>query len=89
MEKLSLGSAARGKGTGLSTKENCVAFDGKVIELMRGGVYRVLIEDQDHVILARLNGKMRMHRIRVLLGDTVEVEMSPYDLSQGRITRRR
>ena len=56
---------------------------------MRGGVYRVLIEGQDHLVLARLNGKMRMHRIKVLLGDTVEVEMSPYDLSQGRITRRR
>ena len=84
-----MGSTARGKGTRLSTKENCVTFDGKVTELMRGGVYRVLIEGQDHLVLARLNGKMRMHRIKVLLGDTVEVEMSPYDLSQGRITRRR
>jgi translation initiation factor IF-1 len=84
-----VGSTTRGKGAGLSTNDQCVTFEGKVIELLRGGIFRVLIEDQNHVIIARLNGKMRMHNIKVLLGDKVDCDVSPYDLSQGRITRRR
>ncbi len=83
-----MGSTARDKGDDLS-KEGLVTFDGKVTELLRGGMFRVIIEDNGHELIAQLNGKMRMHKIKVLAGDTVELEVSPYDLSKGRITRRR
>ena len=71
------------------SKEGLVTFEGKVVELLRGGMFKVLIDDNGHQLIAQLNGRMRMHRIKVLLGDTVELEVSPYDLSKGRITRRR
>lgn len=71
------------------SKEGLVTFEGKVVELLRGGMFKVLIDDTGHQLIAQLNGRMRMHRIKVLLGDTVELEVSPYDLSKGRITRRR
>jgi translation initiation factor IF-1 len=71
------------------SKEGLVTFEGKVVELLRGGMFKVLIDDNGHQLIAQLNGRMRMHRIKVLIGDTVELEVSPYDLSKGRITRRR
>ena len=70
-------------------KEKLVQFEGTVTELLRGGVFRCSINDMKHEVVAQINGKMRMHKIKVLLGDTVELEVSPYDLSKGRITRRR
>jgi len=48
----------------------------------------VRLNDSDHIVLARISGKMRKNRIRILVGDRVSVEMSPYDLSRGRITYR-
>ena len=63
-------------------------FEGIVIELMRGGMFRVEIKEPKHEVIAQINGKMRMYKIKVLVGDTVEVEVSPYDLTKGRITRR-
>jgi translation initiation factor IF-1 len=84
-----LGSITRGKGISLSKKEEIVTFEGTVVELLRGGLFRVQIQDQQHEVTAQINGKMRLHKIKVLLGDTVELEVSPYDLTKGRITRRR
>jgi translation initiation factor IF-1 len=55
---------------------------------MRGGMFRVEIKEPKHEVIAQINGKMRMYKIKVLLGDTVELEVSPYDLNKGRITRR-
>ena len=69
-------------------KEELVEFSGTVTEILRGGMFRVKIDQADHMIIAQINGKMRMHKIKVLLGDKVELEVSPYDLSKGRITRR-
>lgn len=60
---------------------------GEVIELMPAGTFRVILEN-GHEILAHLSGKMRMYRIRLLPGDKVKVEISPYDLTKGRITYR-
>jgi translation initiation factor IF-1 len=71
------------------SKDDFVTFEGKVTELLRGGMFRVLIEEQNHELIAQPSGRMRMHKIKVLVGDTVECEVSPYDLSKGRITRRR
>ena len=58
-------------------------------EVLPNTTYRVRIENFEKPILASLNGRMRMHNIKVLAGDVVELEFSPYDLTRGRITRRR
>lgn len=65
-------------------KEELIEFKGVVEEVLPNAMFRVRLEN-DHVILAHTAGKMRKHRIRVLQGDNVVVEMTPYDLSKGRI----
>lgn len=60
---------------------------GKVVELLPGALFRVKLENE-HEILAHLSGKIRMNRIRLDIGDDVRVEMTPYDLTKGRITYR-
>jgi len=68
-------------------KEDLIDFTGVVSELLPNAMFRVKL-DNDHTILAHTSGKMRKNRIRVLAGDRVTVEMTPYDLSKGRITFR-
>jgi len=68
-------------------KEEALEFPGTVTELLPNAMFRVKLEN-DHVVLAHTAGKMRKHRIRVLAGDKVLVEMTPYDLTKGRITYR-
>lgn len=68
-------------------KEDLLEFKGVVTELLPNAMFRVRLEN-DHVILAHSAGKMRKNRIRVLEGDTVLVEMTPYDLTKGRIVFR-
>ena len=65
-------------------KEELMEFSGTVMELLPNAMFRVKL-DNDHEILAHTAGKMRKHRIRVLAGDHVTVEMTPYDLTKGRI----
>lgn len=67
--------------------EETVTFDGKITETLPNATFRVELEN-GHEVLAYLSGKMRKYYIRVLLGDRVKVEMSPYDLTRGRITYR-
>ena len=67
--------------------EDLIEFTGVVAELLPNAMFRVKL-DNDHTILAHTSGKMRKNRIRVLAGDRVTVEMTPYDLSKGRITFR-
>ena len=69
------------------SKEDVIEVEGKVIEAMPNAMFRVELEN-GHKILAHISGKLRMHYIRILPGDKVKVEMSPYDLSKGRITYR-
>ena len=64
-----------------------IELEGKVIEALPNANFRVEIEG-GHTILAHISGKMRMHYIKILPGDTVTVEMSPYDIEKGRITFR-
>ena len=73
--------------SGLMVKEDVLEFNGVVTELLPNAMFRVKLEN-DHEILAHTAGKMRKHRIRVLAGDKVTVEMTPYDLTKGRITFR-
>ncbi len=83
------GSGAQlfGSKRGLMSKEALLEFPGVVLELLPNAMFRVKLEN-DHELLAQVSGKMRKNRIRVLAGDKVMVEMTPYDLSKGRITFR-
>ncbi|ALJ31617.1 Translation initiation factor IF-1 [Apilactobacillus kunkeei] len=69
------------------SKDNVIEIEGKVSETLPNAMFRVELEN-GHEILAHVSGKIRMHYIRILPGDRVTVEMSPYDLSKGRITYR-
>ena len=75
------------KGVALA-KEELLEFDGEVIELLPNATFRVKLDGNDHEIIAHTAGRMRKNRIRVLAGDKVTVEMTPYDLTKGRITYR-
>lgn len=70
-------------------KEDVIKMEGVIQEVLPNTMYRVRIEQFDKTVLASLNGRMRMNNIKVLAGDVVELEFSPYDLTRGRITRRR
>ena len=65
-----------------------ITVDGIVKELLPNTMFRVELES-GHIVLAHISGKMRLHFIRILPGDTVTMEMSPYDLTKGRITYRK
>jgi len=69
------------------SKEEKIKVTGKILESLPNAMFRVEIEG-GHVILAHICGKMRMHYIKILPGDKVKVELSPYDLTRGRITYR-
>ena len=68
-------------------KEDAIVLEGKVLESLPNAMFRVSL-DNGHEVLAHISGKMRMHYIRILPGDRVQVELTPYDLSRGRITYR-
>ncbi|WP_061296175.1 translation initiation factor IF-1 [Leptospira interrogans] len=69
-------------------KEEAITVDGTVLEPLPNAMFRVELEN-GHKVLVHISGKMRMHYIRILPGDKVTVELSPYDLSKGRITYRK
>lgn len=69
-------------------KEDIIETSGVVTELVKGGSYKVKLEN-GHTVIARVSGKMQTHSIRILPGDTVDLQISPYDLTRGRITYRR
>jgi len=71
------------------SKEETIKMEGVIEEVLPNTTYRVRIQNFEKPVLASLNGRMRMNNIKVLTGDTVELEFSPYDLTRGRITRRR
>ncbi|PIS05050.1 MAG: translation initiation factor IF-1 [Candidatus Buchananbacteria bacterium CG10_big_fil_rev_8_21_14_0_10_42_9] len=75
-----------GKPNSAGTKD-FIEMDGMVEELLPAASFKVKLEN-DHEILAHLSGKMRMHRIKILPGDKVKVELSPYDLTKGRVIYR-
>jgi len=70
-------------------KEDIISMEGRVEEVLPGAMFRVKLDNLNNVILAHLSGRMRKNNIKVLLGDRVEMEFSPYDLTKGRITRRK
>jgi len=93
------GGGGRGRGTGAPRprpepkekqtyeKEKAIEVEGVVLETLPNAMFRVKLEGE-HVILAQVSGKMRLHFIKILPGDRVRVELSPYDLTRGRIQYR-
>lgn len=71
----------------VSDLKEVIEFRGKVIELLPAATFRVELENK-HIVIAHLSGKMRMNSIRIIPGDEVRVEMTPYDLTKGRIVYR-
>lgn len=70
------------------SKEDLIQFEGQVVDVLPNAMFRVKLEN-GHVVLATINGRMRKNNINVSLNDKVTIEMSPYDLTKGRITYRR
>ena len=70
-------------------KEEALKFTGKVIELLPNATFKVQLEEIEAVVLGHIAGKLRKNHINVLLGDRVSIEMSPYDLTKGRIVYRK
>ena len=68
-------------------KEPGIEVDGEIVETLPNAMFRVKLENE-HVVLAHVSGKMRMHYIKILPNDKVKLELSPYDLTRGRITYR-
>lgn len=71
----------------MAKKDDIIEFEGEVIDTLPNTLFKVRL-DNGHEIIAHISGKMRKHYIRILTGDKVKVEMTPYDLSKGRITYR-
>ncbi|MDD3391969.1 MAG: translation initiation factor IF-1 [Bacilli bacterium] len=69
-------------------KNDTIEVEGKVLEILPGGSFRVELINK-HTVVAHVSGKIRMNNIRILPGDTVVIELSPYDLTRGRITYRK
>ena len=68
-------------------KEQNIEVDGEIIETLPNAMFKVVL-DNGHEVLAHVSGKMRMHYIKILPGDKIKLELSPYDLTRGRITFR-
>lgn len=70
------------------SKQDVIELEGTVVEVLPNAMFKVKLEN-DHIVLAHISGKLRMNFIRILSGDRVTLELSPYDLTRGRITWRK
>ena len=70
-------------------KEETVSLEGTVEEILPNAMFRVVLDGVEKPVIGVISGRMRMNNIKILMGDRVEMEFSPYDLSRGRITRRK
>lgn len=73
----------------MAKQEDIINMEGKILEVLPSTMFRVKLDNLDTLVTAHLSGRMRKNNIKVLLGDRVELEFSPYDLTKGRITRRK
>jgi translation initiation factor IF-1 len=69
-------------------KQETIAIKGTILEALSNAMFRIKLHDMDKEVVSQASGKIRMNRIRLVVGDLVEVEFSPYDLDKGRISRR-
>ena len=72
----------------MAKNSDILEFEGEIIDVMPGQMYRVRVDDFNKEVLCYTGGKMKKNKIRLVLGDRVQIEMSPYDLEKGRITYR-
>jgi len=72
----------------MSNKEDVIELVGAVEEVLPGSMFRVRVENMPNPLLCYMGGRLKQHKIRIILGDNVKLEVSPYDLSKGRITFR-
>lgn len=72
----------------MSKKEDTIKMDGDIVEVLPNTLFRVRIENFEEPILATISGRIRQNNVKILLGDQVTIEISPYDLTRGRIIRR-
>ena len=70
------------------SKSDMIEMTGKVNDVLPGNMFKVQVEDTNHILLCYLCGKLKQHKIRVIQGDSVKIEVSPYDLTRGRVTYR-
>ena len=70
------------------SKDDIIELTGKVEEVLPGNMFRVKVDNIPNVLLCYMGGKLKQHKIRIILGDNVKIEVSPYDLSKGRIVFR-
>jgi len=70
------------------SKDNLIELTGKVEEVLPGSMFRVKVDELNHIMLCYMGGKLKQHKIKVILGDRVRIEVSPYDLNKGRISFR-
>jgi translation initiation factor IF-1 len=73
----------------MAKHEDIINMEGRVEEVLPATMFRIKLDNVESLVLAHLSGRMRKNNIKVLLGDRVEMEISPYDLTKGRITRRK
>ena len=71
------------------SKEATIKVEGQVIDVLPNATFKVKLNDTGLTVLSYISGRMRQHEIRILMGDKVDIEMSPYDLTRGRIIRRK
>lgn len=69
-------------------KDDIIELTGQVEEVLPGNMFRVKVENMPNFLLCYMGGKLKQHKIRIILGDKVKIEVSPYDLSKGRVTYR-
>ena len=69
-------------------KEDLIKMSGKIEEVLPNAMFRVVLDETQHKIIATIGGKLRQNNIRILLGDKVDIEMSPYDMTRGRVVYR-
>jgi len=72
----------------MSNKEDVIELTGLVKEVLPGNMYRVAVDNVAHMLICYLSGRLKQHKIRIIEGDSVKIEVSPYDLSKGRVTYR-
>jgi len=72
----------------LAKESDLIEFEGEIIDILPNQMFKVKLDQNDHIITAYTGGKMRQNKIRMVLGDRVKCEISPYDLEKGRITFR-
>ena len=72
----------------MAKNSELLEFEGKVIEVLPNSTFRVQVDEMAHQLICYMGGKLKQHKIKVILGDRVKMEVSPYDLSKGRITYR-